>query len=49
MSIHLVQHEANNLIKCTQPSFTAAYDKTNASAKIISLCPLVSIHKGQIF
>lgn len=50
MSIHLVeQHTANNLMKCTQPSFTAAHNTTDTSADIISLCPLASIHKGQIF
>lgn len=43
MSIHLVQqHSANNLIKCTRPSFTVAHNKIDTSAKIIDLCPLVS-------
>lgn len=42
MGIHLVQqHGANNLIKCTEPTFTAVYDKIDASAQIISLRPLV--------
>lgn len=50
MSIHLVeQHTANNLMKCTQPPFTAAHNTTDTPANIISLCPLASIHKGQIF
>lgn len=36
------QHGANNLVKCTQPTFTAAHDNIEASAKIVNLCPLVS-------
>ena len=50
MSIRLIeQHTANNLTKCTQPSFTAAHNTTDASVNIVSLCPLASLHKGQIF
>lgn len=41
MSIHLVQqHGTNKLIKCTKPTFKAAYDKIDPSAEILSLSNL---------